>query len=355
MSPLAMLAVPFNLQEASRLEYELLNTFENRMHAERLPDDPPISLDEFIQRVQTIPPIIEVTKWVVWNADRTAIVGAGDVTIFRTADNQHIADFGIEVLPEYRRQGIGRSLLGKISDVARREGRRLMITGTNERMPGGAAFMERLGAEKGLEAHTNQLDLAELDRDVLRAWLERGQARAAEFELGFWSGAYPEGQIEQICDLVAVMNGAPRDNLDVEDWRITPAEMRQFEASGIARGVERWTYYVVERSTGAFAGFTVVYWHPNRPHLLDQGDTGVFPHYRGKGLGRWLKAAMLDRVVREHPEVRYVRTGNANSNGPMLKINYELGFKPYLAECVWQIATDKVVDYLGQAEAHVGV
>ncbi len=296
---------------------------------------------------------MDASKWVVWSADRAAIVAAGDSWILRTEDNQHLAHFNIEVLPRYRRMGIGRHLLGKIGERARQEGRRLMLTATNARMPGGAAFMEHLGATKGLEMHTNQLDLADLDRDLIRGWLDRGDQRAAAFELGFWSGAYPEAQLEKIADLYTVMNQAPRDNLDVEDFRMTPQEIRQIEAAQLAQGVERWTYYLVERATGAFAGLTVVYWHPNRPQILDQGDTGVFPQYRNQGLGRWLKAAMLDKVLRERPEVRYVRTGNANSNGPMLKINYELGFKPYLAECVWQIETDKVFDYLDNAHARI--
>jgi GNAT superfamily N-acetyltransferase len=74
--------------------------------------------------------------------------------------------------------------------------------------------------------------------------------------------------------------------------------------------------------------------------------TGVFPQYRNKGLGRWLKAAMLDKVIKERPQVKYVRTGNADSNAAMLKINTELGFKPYMATALWQVEMEKVIGYL---------
>lgn len=74
--------------------------------------------------------------------------------------------------------------------------------------------------------------------------------------------------------------------------------------------------------------------------------TGVFPAYRKRGLGRWLKAAMLDAVLRERPQVRLVRTSNADSNTAMLAINRALGFKPYLAESFWQVETDTVLRYL---------
>jgi len=78
--------------------------------------------------------------------------------------------------------------------------------------------------------------------------------------------------------------------------------------------------------------------------------TGVFPQYRNHGLGRWLKAAMLDKVLKERPQVLFVRTGNADSNAAMLKINTELGFKPYRAECLWQVEVQKVMEYLQKKE-----
>lgn len=74
--------------------------------------------------------------------------------------------------------------------------------------------------------------------------------------------------------------------------------------------------------------------------------TGVFPEHRSKGLGRWLKAAMLDKVLKEQPQVKVVRIGNADSNAPMLKINHEPGFKPYMASALWQVEVSRVIEYL---------
>jgi GNAT superfamily N-acetyltransferase len=164
--------------------------------------------------------------------------------------------------------------------------------------------------------------------------------------MGFWTGPYPEQDIEAIVALIQVMNTAPREDLEVEDFRPTAEQIRQFEQSMFARGNSRWTAYVREKATGKFAGFTEVLWNPNRPAILQQMDTGVFPEYRNRGLGRWLKAALLDKVLREHPEIEFVRTGNADSNASMLKINSEMGFKPYRSEIVWQVDVEQVEKYL---------
>jgi len=215
---------------------------------------------------------------------------------------------------------------------------------------GGGA--RRIGAKMVLEQHINELRLSELSRDLIRNWIDGAQSEARDFELGFWLGAYPEADLNAICELMDVMNTAPRGELEMEDWHQTPERIRENERAIMARGHERWTAYVSHRPSGELAGFTSTGWTRAEPDLLDQHGTGVLPKYRGHGLGRWLKAAMLDKVLRERPEVQRVRTGNANSNAPMLKINHELGFKLTFTEYDWQVDVDSVTAYLSNTRGN---
>jgi GNAT superfamily N-acetyltransferase len=346
---------PFDLQGASDHEYLALNDYANCLQAETLPDDPPTPAEERIAQWRHIPPFVQAFAWAAWSPNETRVVASGRVDFPNTNENKHLVGFQLDVLPKYRRQGIGRRLLALIADVAHRENRRLMMARTIGRVPAGEAFMRRLGAEKGLEAHISQLALAELNHSLVRQWLERAPERASDFILGFWSGPYPEDQLEAVARLIEVMNQAPRDRLDVEDDHVTPEKLRQVEELIRAMGTERWTMYVREKTTGELAGFTEVSWNPNRGHLVEQGGMGVFPQYRNLGLGRWLKAAMLEKIIQERPAVKLVRTDNADSNAAMLRINHELGFKPYMSECWWQMETEKVLAYLVQLQATFSV
>jgi mycothiol synthase len=336
---------PFDIRNATEDEYRLWNESRNRMRAEILPDDPPIPLEEMIQRLKNFPPYMEYLVWAAWDVDEPAVVAYGEIWLPLT-DNLHLAQFDIHVLPEYRQQGLARQLLAPIWEEARRKSRRLMMTDTADRVPAGEAFMTRLGAERGLETHTNQLVLADLNRELLPRWQEQARERAAGFELGLWEGPYPEADIDAVVALCDLLSQQPFGDLELEEFVFTPELVRQDEQSVFARGFERWTLYVREQSTGSFAGYTEVFWNPNRPEIVSQGMTGVFPEYRNRGLGRWLKAVMLEKILAERPQAKYVRTGNADINAPMLKINTELGFKPYIAETVWQIATEQVSEYL---------
>ena len=125
--------------------------------------------------------------------------------------------------------------------------------------------------------------------------------------------------------------------------------VRQIERTSAAEAVREQLLALIE--SGELAGFTEVVWNPYRPDILQQWGTGVKPTFRGLGLGRWLKAAMLEQVLRERPSVRVIRTGNATSNGPMLKINFDMGFKPYKAFQVWEVETEQVARVLTEKEA----
>lgn len=342
---------PFSPKDATPREYEALNALMNRIRGERLPDDPPIPLDEDIRRWQHIPTFIDVFAWIVWNADRTEIAAEGDVSVQRVEHNRHVVDFNIFVHPQWRRRGLGSRLLEWIATVTAQEDRRLLITSTYGSVPAGEAFLRRVGAKMALLIRSSQLDLRDLNRELIRIWQERAGERAKGFDLLLWSDGTPEAELEKFAHLLEAMNLAPRGELEVEDFHWTPEQIKEFEQQDRARGVQVWTLIARERSTGNLAGFTSVSWHPNRPEFLGQRWTAVLPQYQNRGLGRWLKAAMLEKVLGERPQVKRIRTGNAEANAPMLKINTELGFKPIQAHSVWQAELSKVQGYLASVDA----
>jgi GNAT superfamily N-acetyltransferase len=255
----------------------------------------------------------------------------------------------IEVLPEYRRQGIGSQALKLLLPFVQEHKRTLLMSFTWDSISATTLFFERLGARRGSEMKANQLKIAEFDKTWVERWREQSEQLKAEFDLGFWDGAYPDSDLEAVAALFQeVANDQPRDNLDMEDMTFTPEVLRGWEKNMFACGDQRWTMYLIDRANNKLIGLTEVFWNPNRPTILNQGFTGIFPVYRSKGLGRWLKAEMMKKIIHERPDVEFIRTGNANSNAPMLKINVEMGFKPYTANTIWQVETEQVEKYLSE-------
>jgi mycothiol synthase len=349
----------FDGKAAGEAEYAAWNACTNCLRAEAWPEDPPRSLEKTIREMQIVPAYIEDHRWAAWRGDGSGIVAVGVLTFWHVGENQHAAGFHIGVLPGMRRRGIAAQLLRRVVEDTRTAGRRLLFTDTSETVPAGEAFLRRLGARPGITSHTNQLELSDWEpgalRALLRQWQERAQERAAGFQLGLWEGPYPEEVLDEVVAMKEAVNLMPRGDLELEDEHLTPELLRESNAVMARRGDERWTIFLRDPATGKIAGYTEVWWHSERPEMLYQDDTAVLAEYQNRGLGRWLKAAMLEKVLRDRPQVRRIRTGNADCNAPMLKINTELGFKPYRSHIEWQVEVEKVAAYLASRGWGIGV
>jgi GNAT superfamily N-acetyltransferase len=322
-----------------------LNAFGNILRDESYPEDPAAPVELTRARVRNIPDFIAIREFWAREADGS-IAATADIAWEMTEDNKHLARTDVNVRPDHRGRGIAKTLLGLLAAAAEAEGRTLMMGGTHERVPSGEAFARRVGAETGQEVHTNRLLVADVDRDMVDRWVERGPLRAEDYRIIALEGVYPDELAEAILACHHIMNTAPRDGLEIEDEHWTVEQMRQWEKSMLASGTERWSLFARHDPSGELVGFTEVGWQPAQPETVWQWATAVRPDHRGHALGKWLKAAMLQRVLNERPDVLDVRTGNADSNDAMLGINHALGFKPYVAATFWQVTVDQVRSYL---------
>jgi mycothiol synthase len=263
----------------------------------------------------------------------------------------HVLWVGIEVAPASRRQGLGRILLDHSVSVAERRGLRLVIGRTKDNVPSGAEFCQRFGAEAAQVGRENRQDLRVVDRALVDRWLADGPAQAPGYRLEFVDGRTPAELADRVAEVYNVMNTAPRDDLDVKDTQVTPELLGQYEEASAAAGHGHWAYYAVEESSGRFVGLTEIGIRHSTPDRVHVGDTGVEPDHRGKGLGKWLKAAMTRRILDELPGVRWVITWNAGSNDAMLAINNQLGFSQYAVTTTWQLPTSELRSLLSPASA----
>ncbi len=259
-------------------------------------------------------------------------------------DNKHTCFiYNVAVLTPYRGKGIGKQLLETVHEFAKRHNKSLIIKGVSEE--DGKKFARKLNAKEALTATENRLDMTKLDWDMVKQWAKEGSERSPESKLEFFEDC-PEDIIEEYCkEYTEVLNQAPREELDVGDWTITPERRRESEKYN-RENDSTWLTAITREPNGAVSGLTEVWYIPSKVPLLYQDLTGVPEKYRGSGKGKWLKAIMLLEVKKRFPKITTVVTGNATSNAPMLSINDRLGFKVHREEIVFQLPPEDLETYL---------
>lgn len=327
----------FNNATVTDQQIDRYHEFYVAVLAERLPDDPPPPIGAAVSALRDIAPNSERTCFAAVAGGRWIGVG---LAIVPTANDDTSLRVDLAVLPEFRRQGIGSDLLRRVLAVGDAAGKTLLIGDTYDRIAAGTSFAERVGAQPGLRSHVNRLTLATVDRDMLDRWIDDGPKRAPGYELVGYDGRTPDDLVAQVADIINVMNDAPQDDLEVGIPRITVELFRSFEEAALASGTVPWWLFAREKSTGFLVGETDVRWHPSQPDALNQGFTVVRREHRGHALGKWLKGTMTKRVLEERPNVKHITTSNADSNDPMMGLNSELGYQPYIGTCTWQVALD---------------
>ena len=240
--------------------------------------------------------------------------------------NKHIAYFQMRIQKEYRRNGLGLELLKKIMTKAK-EFEAITTLQNNTSYESGFAFCTKLNGILCLESSENRCYIKDVDWALMLEWKEQGQIRAKQDGRSLlWFEKCPEDIIEEFCKVYTeTMNEQPFGELESRPL-ITPETLRKSEED-FEKLNSTWHAVISREKNGAISGVTDIIFAANRAHRIEQELTGVKKEYRGKGLGKWLKAEMLFFIRKKYPNVKFISTGNADANAAMLSINTRMGFK----------------------------
>lgn len=309
-----------------------LADYEVLIEAEEMPGDPPTPSAMLLAHWRNQPPYYSVDRWTLREKDEIIALA---MTECDTVENLQNGFGWIHVHPDHRGRGLVRELATPMFDHLEKDGRTRFATMTEHGHSIGDR-LEAIGLKSAMEEKRSRLSLADLDIDLMKTWTERARERASEYELRFYSMPIPDSIIEDFCEMYSIMNTAPMEDYEREDETLTPELWREAEKSVLGEESRVHNLIAVHKNTGAFAGFTQIKTQDLQPDLAWQWNTGVHPDHRNKGLGRWLKADMILRIVDDYPAVDRIDTFNAGSNEPMLNINIAMGFKPIRLTTVWQ-------------------
>jgi GNAT superfamily N-acetyltransferase len=325
------------------------------LSAELDPDDPILSDAETEIEMRRIDPLDDCLRWLAFSEGK--VIGFASAFFRRpgTADAAEHAPFlfaGGRVRAEARRRGAGSLLLGEVHALMQNLDKSMLTLATQTES--GHAFMAKIGAAAKLTTVSSRATLAELDWPLLRQWKERASSYGLRWER--YAGRVPrEALLALLPEYTALFADVPLGDLEIapvkfeiegyDEW------YRTFDRVGGAHHL-----IVLRAPDGSIAGLTEATWDSRMPAVIYQQLTAVARSWRGRGLAKALKGALLQQVHENHAEARIVRTGNGETNATMRSINARAGFKPHRRFVEYQITREKLDQWReGQARIEKGL
>lgn len=302
-----------------------------RRHRHDRPDAPFWTEDEATLIVTSDDPEERMHPFLTRDDDGT-VVGSGIVFV-PLLDNLDKAYAVLGVLPEHRGRGAGDAAVEHVLDVARAEGRALVIgeghfpIDADDSHPV-RAFALRNGFVLANTEVRRTLDLP-LPEERLRGWADEAARHHEGYEIRSYDDRVPVELLPSLVDLhnqLAV--DAPTGDIDFEAGRMTveifleQVERRRRSGREVLVSLAVRDGRVVAHST-----LSVPPRGEELPHM-NQWGTFVDRDHRGHRLGLAVKVANLLEVQHRFPERTRLHTTNSPANGPMVSINEELGFRP---------------------------
>ena len=283
------------------------------------------------------------------------IVGRGTYE-FAPEPRDPVGWLTVEVLPEFRRRGVGGALFDAMEQVARRDGRTVYQSGFFSRtnLPGrkiksptgfGSVPAKDDGVRFAL-AHGFALQQVErasrlalpVDPAVLGANRARAEAAAGpDYRVVRWEGRTPHdrrGDLARMRNRMAT--DAPYGQLDIREEEWTADRVRDQDDLEELSPRIMLTSTIEYIPTGQLVAFNELSVPPETTRPISQRDTLVLREHRGNRLGMLLKVDNIQALTDTHPGHPAITTGNAEENRYMLDVNEAVGFVAMAYESAWK-------------------
>lgn len=338
----------FDIYNSSRSEWDKFHAFRRQYHQDTKPDNSYIADNEFEKIIQAEQAGQEMYTKSYYIEDTNKVIGLLLLIMFREFSpsyrgNEHNLIVRLELAKNYRRKGIGSGVIAFITTIATQYNKSILISNTSEE--DGKQFLNAIHAKTSLIMNENRLYLKDVNWNLISSWVSEGRQLNPTTELIIMNKV-PDSLLESYCKTLNFAgNQAPRDDLSLGDSIITPEQYQQKQQENEKAGVTTEICITLEKN-GTISGLTEVVKFGSGNTSLRQNMTAVLSEYRGKKLGKWLKAAQLQHLKDKYPNLQYISTGNAESNEAMLAINTKLGFKKHNETIFSQITLEELTNYI---------
>ena len=247
-------------------------------------------------------------------------------------DNTEKAWFHLNVDVPHRRRGIGRTLASRLEQIAKSDGRALVMADAILPFDDREGHAYRRFAEACGYALSNYEVVRHLTLPVpderIQEWIDEAAPHHRGYAIETFVGAVPDDLVAALCVLLGQLAvDAPTGAVDFEEQAMTPQRYAELGVATAAMGRTRYETVALTPDRQVVAQSTLVM-APEGSTEVYQWGTFVHREHRGHRLGLATKAVNLRAVQAARGDVLLVTTQNGETNDYMVAINERMGFRP---------------------------
>jgi GNAT superfamily N-acetyltransferase len=328
--------VPFDVDTASPDAWAALHAHRRVIAAEFDPDDPILSDAECELEMRQADPLWDSRHWLA--IDGTGAVGFAGIW-FRRAGTPHEEEharflkcYG-DVAAAARRKGIGTLLLQPVHTLMHDLDKSVLTLSAHT--DAGHAFLTHIGATAKHSMVESRTLLDDLDWPRLHTYEDVAGDIGLTWEC--YAGRVPrEAHVALLPAFTALISDIPLGALDAPPIRLEIESYdRWYETMARTGGAHH--VVLLREPGGAVVGMSEASWDSRSPRIAHQMFTAIARPWRGRGVARAIKAAILRQIRSATPDAQEVRTFNAESNAPIRSVNRRLGFSVLRRHVDYQI------------------
>ncbi|MBR7838839.1 GNAT family N-acetyltransferase [Actinospica durhamensis] len=295
------------------------------------PGFPIHSYGQYVASARRLTPVAgPALGWSAWERER--LIGSASLSVVEH-EGMVVAVPRVEVAADSRRRGVGTALLRRLVASASAHGCATLAADAVRVGSDGGLWAERVGFRTVQVFSWQMLHIQEVDPARWQVPVPAG------YRLEYWIAAAPEALVAAFASARNAIADSPLGDSSLTHPAWTVERVRRVEAEIAAGGDQSHCVVAIHEDSGVLAAFTELLVDPLRPALCWQRDTAVVRAHRGRGLGRAVKAEMLNRLAAEVPDLDCIVTSTASENAGMRRVNEQVGYVPYAEIGMLEAAT----------------
>lgn len=189
-----------------------------------------------------------------------------------------------------------------------------------------------------------ELNISGLQKEELKDKFDFYSSQYLDYSLKFYE-ILPDKLISSYCELFTLLIKEIPGNPDSENYKLEKTEFKDNEESLARRGIFEFKCLLYNKEE-KLVGLTTLGINKNRLNIGYQHLTGLSKKYRGKGLGKYLKLAMLLKLEKDYPSLKKLETEIHIENRISIKMNESMGYKEKGHRKVYLIPRRRVENWL---------